>query len=394
MTRLLIVAAAALGFVGCARTAPTPEERDRDEPAEESAASSSVKLDASVESGPSTASDVTELATETEPPISPFISHPQFNDCVHPGVVENCDGGWCRIPAGCYIYGSPEDEIGRARYDERQTRITLTRDFEIQQTEVTQGAWMETGWDLPEPNPGETLGHCEDAQCPVNWTSWYWGLRYANWLSEQRGLSPCFELTNCEGPSPQWEQSRDFACDVGLNAPSIYECEGYRLPTSAEWEYAARAGTNTPYYSGRMATDFPSIKDCNLDLTLARVAWFCANIPNAGTPQKMEQPVALLEPNGWGLYDSLGNVAEWVMDDYIGVPWVDPYVDPEPQPQTQTSEGTVRSCHFFSSATGCRVAMKLPVPRAERWGGFRLARTLGPGKIPTLENVPQADRTR
>ncbi len=389
-----LITIVALGVTSCTRTEPTPQDNARTEAPSEGVASSVARFDAApdaaVDDGSSGTPDATHFAP---PPTVPFISHPQFDDCVHPGVVEDCDGGWCRIPAGCYIYGSPEDEIGRARYDERQTRVTLTRDFEIQQTEVTQAAWMETGWPVPPAPEDVSISHCDAAECPVNRTSWYWALRYANWVSEQRGLPSCFELTNCEGPSPQWEGIDDFTCDVSLNAPSIYECEGYRLPTSAEWEYAARAGTNTPYHSGAMETDFPSIKNCNLDPNLARVAWFCANIPNAETPERTEQPVALLEPNAWGLHDTLGNVMEWVMDTYGGVSWVDPYVDPEPQ-LDNVIHGTTRNCAFFSSATACRVAQKLPIHRASRWAGFRLARTLGPGNVPSLEDIPQVDPAR
>lgn len=395
MKRLPATVVLALSVASCARRS-APDGSSSNDPTEDGVASDTVGDAAtagSTDAGATADATSLEVKPLQPPPTLPFISNQQFADCVHPGVREDCNNGWCRIPAGCYVYGSPEDEIGRARYDERQTRVTLTRDFEIQQTEVTQAAWLETGWSVPPVPEDVSISHCEAPECPVNRTTWYWALRYANWLSERNGLPSCFELSNCQEPSTEWEKAHDFTCDVALNAPSIYECEGYRLPTSAEWEYAARAGTTTPYYSGHIKTDFPSIKDCNLDPNLARIAWYCANVPNAGTPARSEQPVGLLEPNAWGLFDTLGNAPEWVMDTYGGVSWIDPYVDPEAQLESVV-HGTSRNCPFFSTATGCRVSIKLPAHRAERWAGFRLARTLGPGTLPTLADIPETAPAR
>jgi formylglycine-generating enzyme required for sulfatase activity len=90
-----------------------------------------------------------------------------------------------------------------------------------------------------------------------------------------------------------------------LNA-SVYDCRGYRLPTGAEWEYAARAGTKTSFYTG----DFfpiPGARDsCTGDPALLPIAWYCAN---AGP---FTHPVGQKAPNGWGLHDMIGNVTEWV----------------------------------------------------------------------------------
>jgi formylglycine-generating enzyme required for sulfatase activity len=317
-----------------------------------------------------------------KPPEVPFISNPAFADCVHPGVKRDCQDGWCRIPAGCYVYGSPEDEVLRAKYDERQSRVTLTRDFEIQSTEVTQGAWLETGWPVPPVLEDVSISHCTAAECPVNRISWYWAMRYANWLSEQRGLEPCVEMSNCQEPN---RESVDFSCDVTLRAASVYECEGYRLPTSAEWEYAARAGTISEFYSGAMRRT--GTEDyCEFDPNLARVAWYCGNVPNALTPQQMEQPVGLLEPNAWGLYDALGNANEWVLDHFGGVSWGDPYPDPEAE-FVDSGSGMTRNCPFYGGSTMCRAAARLSAPRAARLAGFRLARTLGPGAPPTLADL-------
>ncbi|MBW2736282.1 MAG: SUMF1/EgtB/PvdO family nonheme iron enzyme [Deltaproteobacteria bacterium] len=86
---------------------------------------------------------------------------------------------------------------------------------------------------------------------------------------------------------------------------SVYDCEGYRLPTEAEWEYAARAGSTgaTPNgdLDGNTACESPHP-------TLDSIAWFCGNDKGLTTG------VGQLQANAWGLYDTLGNVSEWCWD--------------------------------------------------------------------------------
>ena len=70
-------------------------------------------------------------------------------ECVHPRITEKCSDGWCEIPPGCYIYGSPEDQPCRGALTETQVQVTLTRGFMMQQTEVTQAQWEEMGFENP-----------------------------------------------------------------------------------------------------------------------------------------------------------------------------------------------------------------------------------------------------
>ena len=101
--------------------------------------------------------------------------------CDHPLVVESCPDGWCVIPAGCFTMGSPEDEVG-GTYDEMQHDVTLTGDFEIQTTEVTQSQFDEVmGY-----NPSDFSSCGND--CPVEDVSWHEAAAYCNALSDERFL--------------------------------------------------------------------------------------------------------------------------------------------------------------------------------------------------------------
>ena len=137
-------------------------------------------------------------------------------------------------------------------------------------------------------------------------------LRYANHLSEAHDppRTPCYELSNCTG-----ELGDGFRCEaVEATSTSLYECEGYRLPTEPEWEYAARAGTRTAFYSGDITVKDAMVgaSSCYRDDNLDPIAWYCDNSGNS------THPVARKEPNGWGLFDVLGNAMEMTTSTPVG----------------------------------------------------------------------------
>ena len=149
----------------------------------------------------------------------------------------------------------------------------------MQTTEVTQAQWLEVMGTAHEN------GDC--AQCPVERVSWEEAASFVNKMSEDEGLPPCFGERG----------------DV-IGGESVYECSGYRLPTEAEWEYAARAGSTASRYG-----------------ELDDVAWYYENSGDRA------HPVGQKQPNAWGLYDIYGNVWEWTADwfgDYGGELRVDP----------------------------------------------------------------------
>ena len=130
--------------------------------------------------------------------------------------------------------------------------------------------------------------------------SWWDAVHAANLLSEQNDLDPCYEPVGCTGALGQ-----DLTC-AGVADPdkSVYECEGYRLPTRAEAEYAARAGTWSTFYSGDI-TEYDDSASCLIDPALEKIAWYCFNSGDRA------HAGGELQPNGFGLLDMVGNVSEW-----------------------------------------------------------------------------------
>jgi formylglycine-generating enzyme required for sulfatase activity len=204
------------------------------------------------------------------------------------------------IPGGEFVMGSPATERGRSP-GETQHRVKIPRLYAIATTEVTNEQYARFLTAVPDyaarwrvattarfGDPPRYRAYSSTPDSPQVGVSWYDAARYCNWLNERAGI-----------PKGHWVYPEHIVPEQGFDLPADYlRRTGYRLPTEAEWEYAARAGTTTSRHFGD-----------NDDNALSRYAWFEGN-----TDKKRAYPVAQLLPNQWGLYDMLGNVWEWTFD--------------------------------------------------------------------------------
>ncbi len=212
-----------------------------------------------------------------------------------------------QIPTGTFLMGSPESEEGRYS-DETQHQVTITRPFWISKTEVTQEQWFMVMNNYPSyfSNPPST------AKYPVERVSWTSAATFCNYLSQGFARTLCY-----------YDDVSGVACNWNAN--------GFRLPTSAEWEYACRADSTTPFEWGSGTSP----------TTLDLYAW--TELNSSTTTHQTGQ----LAPNFWGLHDMNGNVWEWCWD------WYDAYSSsPETDPRGPSTAGTNRVCRGGSFYSG------------------------------------------
>ena len=226
---------------------------------------------------------------------SAVTSAPRASEEVHGTAVESRENGsvisspfgyeMVHVPGGSFQMG---DTAGGGYSGETPVHTVTLSDFYIGKYEVTWALYQSvTGYKPSVFNPSVFRG----GNLPVENVSWYDAIEFCNKLSEREGLQPVYTISRRTPKAGYPIRSAKVTADWRKN--------GYRLPTEAEWEYAAKGGNGSP---GNFT--------CSGSNTVAEVAWY------SGNSGSTTHAVGTKAPNGLGIYDMNGNVWEWCWDRY------------------------------------------------------------------------------
>ena len=250
--------------------------------------------------------------------------------------------------------GSPEDEAWRSE-DEAQHTVTVS-DFYMSIYELTQAEYQEIMGENPSTFSGDDL--------PVENVSWLDAIRYCNARSQKEGLTPAYSI---DGQTVTWNRSAD----------------GYRLPTEAEWEYACRAGTVTPFHTENSISAEEANYYGHYPYEIEDNYFSQENLTTKpGEYRQTTVAVDSFSPNPWGLYNMHGNVGEWVWD-YYGA-----YDTETPDNPTGAVTGTLRVYRgggWNDFAKNMRSAYRATL--AEDKGSFNIGIRLVRGAVSGSESI-------
>ncbi len=286
---------------------------------------------------------------EGRPPPQWYVNGQGQTMVVLPGPVES-------------LMGSPPGEAGREGGPEGRMEMRhekrVDRSFAIAAREVTVEQFLRFRKSHDYDRVFSPSG-----DCPVNNVTWYDAAAYCNWLSEREGIA---EEEWCYLPN------KDGKYAEGMRpAPDYRRRAGYRLPSEAEWEYACRAGAATSRYYGEG------------EELLGKYAWYQGNSQGRGMlpAGRLGVPGGRLKPNDFGLFDMLGNAAEWCQEPvapYYPGPGGKPVEDVGDQRDVKDNDIRVwRGGSFEEQASNVRSAVRFRNVPSFRTGdvGFRPVRS-------------------
>ena len=224
------------------------------------------------------------------------------------------------IPPGTFQMGSPETELGPNSYDRPQHTVEISRSFYMGVYEVTQDEYQQVMGINPsyfKIVPGQDASGIpwfrrvpgqDTSRFPVDSVSWFDAVVFCNSLSVKDGQAPYYTLTNVQREGDSITSASVSPTSSGHQSP---ESSGYRLPTEAEWEYACRAGTTTPFHFGSTSNG----REANVDGSSPYGSPKFRKV-SKGPWLRCTTTVGLYAKNAFGLFDMHGNVCEWCEDVY------------------------------------------------------------------------------
>jgi len=269
--------------------------------------------------------------------------------------------GFASIPAGRFLMG---DSFGDGNSDERPVRQVTVSTYYMGKTEVTKGEWDAVrAWATIHGYTDLSAGEGKAANHPVHTVSWWDAIKWCNARSEKEGLAPCYAV----GGSPM---------RTGTTVPAVnWTAKGYRLPTEAEWEKAARGGL-----SGKRFPWGDTISHSQANYYSSGYYAYDVSPTGGGHPSYGDgtSPVGSFAVNAYGLQDMAGNVWEWCWD------WYGTYASgaqTDPRGPTSGWFRVIRGGSWNDDADCCRAANRVngcyPAnPNALR--GFRVLRSSVP----------------
>ncbi len=271
--------------------------------------------------------------------------------------------GYSLVPSGAFLMGRITGDT-----DTNAPPVTVTVSaFTMQQTEVTKAQWDDVrSWATANGYTDLAVGAGKAASHPVQTVSWFDAIKWCNARSEKDGLTPCYTVSG-------------VVMKTGTAVPDVnWTANGYRLPTEAEWEKAARGGAIGRRFP--WATDSISHSNANFNNIGAEAYRSGATgyIPTyAVNPVPYTSPVGSFAANGFGLRDMSGNVFEWCWDWYLDTYYTTSNGTTDPRGPSSGTDHVLRGGSWNNPASDLRASYRARnsgTPSAERWG-FRPVRS-------------------
>jgi formylglycine-generating enzyme required for sulfatase activity len=285
--------------------------------------------------------------------------------------------GFSLIPAGAFTMGRTS---GDTDADAPPVNVTLSQ-FYMGKYEVTKAEWDEVrAWAVNNGYTDLATGAGKASNHPVQTVSWWDVIKWCNARSQKEGLTPCYTISGS-------------VMKTGTTAPTVnWTANGYRLPTEAEWEKAARGGVNGKRFP--WGTDTISHNEANFynNGTEAYKTGTSGYHPvYAIGVQPYTSPVGSFVANGYELHDMAGNVWEWCWDWYGASTYVNNATDP--RGAASGADRVLRGGAWLYGAVRCRAAYRVNFTPSGEYNdfGFRVARsnsiTLGVSNSSSAQNT-------